>query len=181
MNIVPQKTTLMQIGADGMALDQLIEEYAAEHEGDLTEIAPVIDAWLDENATQLQVKLEGYAAVIREYEARAAARKTEAQRMAALAQADTSQAQHLKDRLKWFFEARGILKIETATAKISLANNGGKLPVILTDDLDVSGLPERFQRIHIEADKTAIYEALEAGEDIEFARFGERGKSLRIR
>ena len=172
--------TLMQIGEDGLALDALIEEFAATHDGDLTEIAPQIDAWLEENANALELKLEGYTGVIREYEARAKARKEEAQRIMALAQVDANQASALKDRLKYFFEVRGLVKIETATAKISLVNNGGVVPVII-DEIAPEELPEKFQRVIVEADKKAIREALEQMEELPFARLGERGKSLRIK
>ncbi len=42
-------------------------------------------------------------------------------------------------------------------------------------------MPERFQRVSIEADKEAIRTALEAGEDIGFAYLAERESHLRIK
>jgi len=48
-------------------------------------------------------------------------------------------------------------------------------------DLDPKTLPERFQKITVEANSPAIREALESGEKLEFAELGERGTSLRIK
>lgn len=173
--------TLMQLNEDAMAIDAMVEDYAIEHEGDITEIATIIDQWLEDNATQLQAKLEGYVAIIREYEARAKVRKEEAKRIVNLAKTDEAQAAHLRSRLKWYFESNDIAKVETNTAKISLVNNGGKLPVVITCDVEPEQLEERFQKVSVDIDKAAIFEALEHGELLEFAKLGERGKSLRIK
>jgi hypothetical protein len=174
--------TLFEIGADMEALDAVLEEVG----GDITDdaAAQAIDEWLMENRDNLSQKLDGYAALIQQRNAMAAARMEEAKRLQALAVADTNAARWLAERLKLFFETYGLQKVETARYKVALQRNGGVLPLLLDDDLTPSDVPEDFvievpatQRI----DTGAIRAALERGEALEFARLGERGTQIRIR
>jgi len=64
--------------------------------------------------------------------ARAAMRKAEDCSGQELASSNERTARSLKDRLKWFFETHGLKTIETP-AKLQLAKNGGKAPLILDD------------------------------------------------
>ena len=51
----------------------------------------------------------------------------------------------------------------------------------MDDSVSPTELPEKFQKVNVEIDKTAIRSALEAGEDLDFARLGDRGASIRIK
>jgi hypothetical protein len=113
--------------------------------------------------------------------ARAEARKAEAKRLLDLASIEESRAKLLKDRLKWFFETHSIRTLETARYRLSLARNGGKAPLILKDGVSPTELPEHFQKLSIDPDTTAIREALERGEQLDFAVLDERGTSIRIK
>lgn len=169
--------TLFAISDDLLALDALLEELG----GDVTEetTAAAIDDWLGTLGAERDQKLDNYAALIREIEARAEARKTEAHRLAELVRIDTNRAAVLKARLKNFFIVHDLKPIETARFKLSLVNNGGVLPLVV--DLPADDLPEAFQRVKLEVDNDAIRSALDEGEVLPFARYGERGKSLRIK
>jgi len=98
-----------------------------------------------------------------------------------LASTEENRAKFLKDRLKWFFETHSIRTVETARYRLSLARNGGKAPLILKDGVLPTELPNHFQRVSIDPDTTAIREALERGEQLDFAQLGDRGTSIRIK
>lgn len=174
-----KKQTLFQIGADAQALNDLLVEL----EGDISDpaVAEAIDEWLQETGDALDKKLDGYGALIREREALAAARKAEAQRLLDLAKTDENTVKRLKDRLQFFFENNGISKQETARFKFSLAANGGKAPVIIDGNYKPDEVPFSFQKQVVDFDKEEIRKALEAGDELSFARLGERGRSLRIK
>lgn len=174
-------STLLQISKDAEALEDLLDEYAEAHDGDITDIADVIDAWLVENTDDLKVKLDGYVSLILECEARAKARKEESKRVAELAKYDVNLAARLKERIKYFFEQHDLTRVDTTCARITLAKNGGKLPLIVDGTVPPEQLPQRFQKVSLSADNAAIRDALESGEELEFARLGERGKSIRIK
>lgn len=71
--------------------------------------------------------------------------------------------------------------IETDRYRLTLANNGGKLLVVIDEDFSVASMPDDLVKVSMTPDLEAIRSALEFGATLEFARFGERGRSLRIR
>jgi hypothetical protein len=173
--------TLFQIGDSLTALDNLL----AECGGEITdaEAEAAIDEWLAETNTMLETKVDGYAALIREYESRSEAREVEARRLMALAGSDGNNAKRLKARLKSFFEAHGIAKLETPRFRVSIQANGGFLPLIVPPawERDAAEAPEAFQKRVIELDKKAIREAIRNDEETYGAALGEPGTHLRIK
>lgn len=63
----------------------------------------------------------------------------------------------------------------------AIQKNGGKAPLVINDGVMAFSVPERFQLIDFEFDKAEIRKALEDGEELDFARLGERGESLRLK
>lgn len=162
-----------------------LEELILEAGGDITdeETERIIDDWFSEIKTDRDEKLDNYAALIRMLEVRADVRKQEADRLLALAKPDRNLAKRLKARLKFYFERTGETTVSTKRYRISLVNNGGSLPVHLDEYLAAhpEEIPEGYRRVVFEPDLVKIREALERGEELEFASLGERGKSLRIK
>ncbi len=173
----PAKTrTLFAISGDLEKLSELLEEC-----GDDAQQQQLIDSWFEQLGSERDCKLDNYCALIGEMLARAQARQAEAKRLVDLASTDENRVKLLKDRLKWFFETHNVKTIETARYRLSLVRNGGKAPVILKEGVSPSNLPERFQRVSIDPDTAAIRQALERGEELDFAVLGERNTSLRIK
>lgn len=174
-------TTLLEIGDERVRHMEALEALLVEIGGDVSdeEVDAAITAWLQEADAPLKEKLDAYGAVIREKELRAAARNAEADRLGGLATVDLNAAKRMKDRLRWFFEAHDLQRMETDRFRFTLASNGGKAPIELAEK-DPSKLPEWARRVKVEPDVEAIRTRLEQGEDLEFARIGIRGKHLRI-
>ena len=168
--------TLFEISEDLEALYAKLEALG----GDVSDpdVEAAIDAWFDELSEARDVKLDNYAALIGELEARAKVRREEARRLADRARRDEEQAKYLKNRLVLFFEQHDLKTVETPRYRLTMAQAGGKLPVLLKADPDQ--LPEAYQRIKISADLDALREALERGEALAFAELGERSRYLRI-
>lgn len=167
--------TLFDISTDLEKLSELLDDCSD------TEQQEAINNWLESIGNERDRKLDSYAALIAEIEARAEIRITEAKRLTELANSDKAKVRLLKERLKWFFALHNIRKVETARYKLSLAANGGKAPLVISDSILATELPEQFQRVTVEPNTAAIREALEAGEELDFARLGERGTSIRIK
>jgi Mor family transcriptional regulator len=167
--------TLFAISDDLEKLSELLDECDDVQQREL------IDSWFEQLGAERDSKLDNYCALIAEMLARAEARKVEAKRLLKLASTDENRAKLLEGRLKWFFETHNVKTLDTARYRLSLAGNGGKAPLILKDGVSPTGLPERFQKLSIDLDTSAIREALERGEELDFAVLGERGASLRIK
>jgi hypothetical protein len=171
--------TLIEISEDFIALDQLLEEV----EGDISNpaVAEAVEAWFKELDADLYHKLDNYAAYITEVQARAKARKEEADRLANRARINQNTADFLKLRLKQVLEQRGTKKYTTARFDLSVCGNGGKRPV---DIHDPNAIPKDMCR-HIpeswEPDADKIREHLSAGNKLEGAILQPRGTHLRIK
>jgi hypothetical protein len=171
--------SLFSISADMAALDAILHETG----GDLSapDAEEILNRWEEELASDLHGKLDDYCGLIRETEARAEARKAEADRIAELAARDRKTAESLRERLRFVFDLRGLPAQDTARFRISLVRNGGKAP------LEVRARAEELPEWAVKTetvrsiDKERIREALERGEDLSFARILERGNRISIR
>lgn len=68
--------------------------------------------------------------------------------------------------------------LEAGDVKFHIQNAGGQTPIVFDETKTV---PERFTKLTIENDNAKIREALENGEKLDFAHFGERSKILRVK
>lgn len=170
--------TIYDISEDMAALDALL----AETGGEITpEAEDAFAAFEAELAANLHAKTDAYCALIAEIDARAAARKAEANRLADRAKTDERTADALRERLRWVWEHRGLGKVETDRFTVSLARNGGKAPLDIR--CGVEDLPSWAVRTETiaSADRDAIRARLESGEALPFASLMERGTRISIR
>lgn len=167
--------TLLDISNELLDLEQQLEALG----GDVDAAGTAVDDWLAACEKQRD-KLDNYAALIRELELRADARKAEARRLAERAKRDEEQAGFLKERLKAHFIRHTLKSIDTPRFRISHVRNGGLLPVLM--NLEVESLPDSYRvtELRHRANLDAIRTALDTGEMLPFAHYGERGSSIRI-
>lgn len=156
-------------------LDAMLEGGA-----DSPEAMTAMDEHLKGLEAALESKAEGYAGLIRELELRATARTEEVKRIRALADADATLAQRLKERLRDAMVATGTTRLQTARFALAVQANGGKQPLVI-DPGAVDDLPAAMTRVVREPDKDAIRAALEAGDTLPGCTLLPRGTSLRIR
>ena len=74
---------LFDIGDDLLALEELLSDAGGEIGDD--EAGQALERWFDELGEERDAKIDGYCALIREFEARAEILENEAERMLALA------------------------------------------------------------------------------------------------
>lgn len=173
--------TLFEISEDLHFLD----DFLSDAEGDVSDetLEAEIDKWLADLGDERDTKIDNYCALVKEFEARAEARAQEVARMKALVQVDVNAAARLKDRLHQFLKAHNIQKLETRRFKLARQANGGKLPILIDQDFrdNPEKLPEECRRVRYEPDMGFIGLALDAGAELSWARYGERGEHLRIK
>lgn len=160
-------------------IDASLEELEALLVASGGEITPEMEEAYADLFAITREKLDAYAALIAEMEARAEVRTAEAKRLSVLAGRDHKAAARLRERMLWFFQQHGLKKEETARFTITLARHGGKAPLVI--EVAPEDLPQQYQRVNIAPDTEAIRRALEAGQALPYARLGERGHSIRIR
>jgi len=164
--------TLYEISEELAALDDALTESGGEFDAD-----GELEKWFATVHTARDEKLDGYCKLIRNLTARALARETESRRLTDRAAVDRAAIARLKDRLLLFFGAHGYTKLNAGIWTLSVARNGGKLPLLVPDPEVV---PEEFTNLVPVIDRARIREYLERGNELPFARLGERGFNLRI-
>lgn len=193
--------TLWEIGDDLEALHDLLAEVGGDVSEEEAEAA--IDAWLSEVAGAEAAKLDRYGALIRTIEARAEIQESEAKRLTERANANRNHVKRLKDRLLAHMDRTGRKKIEGNLYAFTAANNGGATPVQIDEGVDPMQVEPRFRvakltlacptdetlealesqcrKLEVEIDRAAVREALDAGEALPWAQYGERGRHVRMR
>lgn len=126
----------------------------------------------------IEVKSEGYIAVLNRLDMELTACKKHEQEWKVRKQIRENAIKRLKKALTDTMVAIDKTEIAAGDVKIKLVNNGGLLPLIVDEDAEI---PDRFKKIIYETDNTLIRKALDSGEELPFARYGERGKGIRIK
>jgi len=129
----------------------------------------------------IEVKADQIAYIIRELDADEEMLKKEEQRLRTKRESIVRNRQRLKENLMEAMRLTGKEKFKTKLNSFGIRKAGGNIPVIL--DCPPEKLPDRFQKISIEADIPAIREHLSAsgGADFTYAHLGERSEYLSIR
>lgn len=168
------KKTLFDISEDLEKLSGLLDLVESDDQQE------IIEQWFEQLGEERDCKLDGYAALIGEMQARAEARKAESRRLAELAASDENKARLLKERLKWFLEKHQMKTLETARYKLSVVKNSTR-PLVVNSHVAIATLPDEYKKISVELDTVAVREALKQGIDLDFARLGEAGTHIRIK
>lgn len=171
--------TLYDLNSDYLALEELLLEAGPELDA---EAALAFDRLFADWTADSAEKAEGYYRIIRKLEMQASAAKAESEQYAMMARVRTNAAERLKDRMKAHLEATGRKEIVTTSGKkFAIQKNGGSAPLEVAESIDLTKLDRAFVVVTESLNKTAVKEALAAGVELDFAKFGERGTSLRIR
>lgn len=125
---------------------------------------------------ELEVKGAGYVAVIQQLDMEAKKAKEIAEAFKMKADARINAIGRMKDALKVAMTRIGTDKIDAGDYTIKLQKNGGKQPMLITDEV-----PNDYLKVIYEPDKDKIRQALEDGAELSFAHFEERGKHIAIK
>lgn len=127
---------------------------------------------------EFDAKIEGYCKVIKNLEADAKALKEEAKRLTERQKAIENNISKMKNAMTEALRQTG-RKEAGGLLKAKIQKNGGMLPLIISEAPE--SLPDAFRKVSYEADNEAIRKALDEGQELDFAEYGERGESLRIK
>ena len=134
---------------------------------------------LNEINDAIEVKADGYARIMKNFEAEADAIGAEITRLKERKSALEANIQKLKDNLQEAMIATGKRKFKTDLFTFNIQKNGGAEPVIV--DIPIEDLPDDFVIVLEKPDLNSIRKYIKETGDITFAHFGERGESLRIK
>ena len=172
-------SNLYELTGDLLRLESLIDD----DEQELDEQA-LMDSW-EGLEGEVNEKVEKWLRVIKNREADITARKKAIEDLSAKNTRDQKSIDRMKATLLQVMNLLNRQKAGTALLSCSVANNGGKIPLVWADGFkeDPTLLPEKW-RTKVEtwkANTDEIRAALEEGEKIPGVELGERGQHLNIR
>ena len=159
--------------------------YMLEEESDDETIQEVIKDSIEMLDGDFEAKADNYAYIIRQLEADEEVIKKEEQRLKTRRESIAKNRQKLREALMSAMKATGKTKFKTQFNSFSISAAGGVTPVIL--DCAPENLPDKFQKIKIEADNQALRDHLTALANSEskiefpYAHLGEKSEYLSIR
>ena len=168
-------SNLYELSQEMAALDDLL---ATAENPDTPEIKALVERAMD-LTTERKIKIEGCCRFIRELESRAESRRAEAKRLNERAQIAENAAERVKAFLMQAMVVMGIKKEDTEHFTVTVANNGGKTPMVVDEAKVPAEYLEVVESVKVLKDK--IRTDLEAGKVLAFAKLGERGQQLRIK
>ena len=121
-------------------------------------------------------KLDGYAAVIDTLKNQVELLDHEEVRIANRKKAVENRIKMMKQRMLESMQATNQTKIQTDLHTFAIQKNGGKAPLTITGIV-----PDAFLKMEPKTDTEKIREALEKGEQLDWAHLEERGVHLAIR
>lgn len=128
---------------------------------------------------EIEDKADNYAKIIRQMQVYVETLKSEEERLYTRRKSLENRSQRLKEVLQANLEFIGKTKFKTALFSFTIAANGGKQPLTITENIE--DIPGKYLIPQPPIpNKEAIRQLLESKE-VEWARLEPRGKSLRIR
>ena len=143
----------------------------------------VIKDTLEAVQGEYDYKVEGCCKVVKNIEADINAYKTEAKRLTDRAKILEKNVERLKATIFDSMKSTNTHCINGQLFKITIAKNGGKLPVVYdkSNKEITATLPDDLVNIVESPNLDAIRTLLESGKTVEGFTLGERGESLRIK
>lgn len=125
---------------------------------------------------ELSIKAAGYVQIIKQLEMEIAECDRAAQAFTDKLVVREHSVKRMKDALISAMDTAGIDTLKAGNYELKIVNNGGVTPLNITGEV-----PDSFTKVVVEPDKTKIRKALEAGEELNFAELGQRGRHLKIK
>ncbi len=158
-------------------LDDLLVDPNTGELLDVTDTPP--EAVANDLASNIDAKIDGYAAAIRRWESNAEVCRQEEQRFAVRRKIWENKAKRLKEWISYVMLTTNRQKVATPTTTAQIVANGGKPGIDLHGD--PAAIPTEYLEFVTRPDMAKIREALECGEKLPFATLMDRGSHLRIK
>lgn len=127
---------------------------------------------------EIEVKAQGFVSIIDRLDMEIDACKRHKDEWATAEKVRKNRKAKFIDIIKTTMVMLDKTEIQAGDVTLKLQNAGGQLPLKIDENAVV---PERFTKITIENDNELIRQALNDGEKLDFAHFGERSKTLKIK
>ena len=171
---------LFAITEEIKTLAELIESHCIANDGDVTGVETTISEWSESVSGDLDKKLCDCAWLVKEWSARAEARKLAASDLNEQAKADVAKAEKLKAWMLYCLQSANISNISAGVFQISTAKAGSGSCIL---DVADSAIPDEWIKIERKTNLAAIKQAIKDGNESakKIAHIEEPKTTLRIK
>ena len=145
-------STLLELSDEMRRLGYLLMDLEEAGDDAPAELQEEVQHRLDEVAEQLSEKLDAYAALIEEHEARAGVLREHAQRFEKAARASENVARRLKERLLLALDGMGVEKLRGEVYSVCVAQGPWRVEVMAEEPVLEAG----YIRTTVEVDKASL-------------------------
>ena len=163
-------SSLYEVTGNILALQEMLESPIDDED--------ILKDTLEAVQGEYEAKIEGYCKVIRNIEADIQAIETEVTRLSEKKKVLKNNIDRLKKAMFDSMKATNTPKVKGSVFTVTIQRNGGKLPVIV--DVETAYLPKELVKVVESPDLEAIAKLIDSG-NTQYAHYGERGESLRIK
>lgn len=132
---------------------------------------------LEDLDTDLAVKAEGYANVIKQLEMESEECDKLIKALTTKRDVRKNHAKRMKEAIMGALDVIGKTETPAGMFTFKIAKNGGKQPMTV----DEGRVPDNYMKLKYEPDTELIRKTLESGIELNFARLEERGRHLTIK
>lgn len=178
------KPTLFDLAAE---LQDLIARIEDNLDSDLPDNQEVLAAMLQDASGRIETKLDGYADYLATCSLHVVSINEEITRLTKLKKFWESKQDRLKKLLLYFFQTRGIVRMETEFHRFNLQDNGGVLPMTINPNVKPEDIAAEYPEMVavvpsvLVFDNNVIRQHLEAGKPLEFAQLGTRSQRVAVK
>lgn len=166
--------SLYELSGDYAKFSELMEMEELE-----PEMQEALEEALDNLGEDIEIKLENYAKIIKNFESDIEGLKTEEARLVSKRKAKENAIKNMNDRMTLAMQQTGKLDIKTPLFSFKVQKNPAS---VVLDVHSVQDVPEKYQiPQEPKIDRKAIKADIEAGEDLNGIAHIERSESVRIR
>ena len=152
---------LLDLAKNQITLVSMIEEYAFEHDGDITDIESIIDDWSKEYSTD--EKIESICSLIKEWTSVAEAREKVSKELKEKADIGYNKADRLKSWLLLNMEVLGKSKADVGIYHVSVRTAGRACLII---DKPIEEIPVKYIETKYSIRKSEIENAIKNGDNV---------------
>ena len=166
--------SLYELSGDYAKFSELMEMEELE-----PEMQEALEEALNNLGEDIEIKLENYAKIIKNFESDIEGLKTEEARLTSKRKAKENAIKNMKDRMTLAMQQTGKLDIKTPLFSFKVQKNPAS---VVLDVHSVQDVPEKYQIPQApKIDKKLLKADIEAGEDLNGIAHIERSESIRIR
>ncbi len=180
-NILPKKMNKTEIRTKLRQVHEILNSLES------TSISPDLELALNEiffseNELELeyQVAFNSVVVIIEYLQARIQKIKQQVKSLFQSIETDTNTMRCLESYLIKQLRDRQIDRLETQNYNLEIVQDDSQRELIIKKNISITNVPEEYQKIFLEIDRSSVRKALESGEELDFASLREPEFHLKI-